>query len=589
MQAPRNLGSLAEAVAQAVLQDDVEPALAAALCSIFPAAAALRLSVLTGDSQVLASVGSLLTPGRLALALHPFSATVGGAAIAKRAPMYLTQETVAGLPCYDFEGDAVLSVSILQPGSQPTDTAPCIGALLLSFAAGVQPDAQHAGNLQLLAAVLAPCLGRAAAVLVEHCSLLIGAAASGAEAQAADELASHDSAGSHVSLTSSSAGEEEEVEREEVELRAGLERHTRQPAQAGAAVGGQGKAEGQPGWASGECRDDHKAAYLPQGPGSPPPSAVRLAATPGSEIQDAEAAQAAGAAAGTAAAHQAAAGAASSASSSSGAQSARRDAPASQAGGLMAAVVFGNSRSPGGAQPTSPSLGKGRAATRPACAVDSELATASSVGSCSGGGISLGKAPSQLLKVSSSGFGSAGGEAALAGGLSMWRLLRFAHPQLEQRFAAWHASQLARSDKTSLGLTAALQLALASRSSPGRLLAAQGAPLRLAALAGPLALLVLLHTRRSAYMRHRDALLAMLYLGCSARLCLQGPLQLLLFVCQTWPLLSWTSDTRAFPESLRCCLAFALAVVAPLVLLHRLELQARHKFLACLPSLSQPS
>lgn len=541
MQAPRNLGSQAEAVAQAVLQDDVEPALAAALRAIFPAAAALRsvgwqlvtcskqpapkapppvlppasptgsclpaslppscrLSVLTGDSQVLASVGSLLTPGRLALALHPFTATAAGAAIVRRAPMYLTQETVAGLPCYDFEGDAVLSVPILQPASQPTDAAPYMGALLLSFAAGVQLDARHAGNLQLLAAVLAPRLGRAAAVLVEHCSLLIGAAASGAEAQAADELASQGSAGSLVLLTGSSAGEEEEEEGVGLEGGPGVERHTRQPAQPRPAVGGQGKAEGQPGWASGECRDDHKAAYLPHGPGSPPPSAVRLAAPPGSDMQDAEAAQAAGAAAGTAAADQAAAGAVCSASSSAGAQSAWWDAPASQAGGLMAAVVFGNSRSPGGVQPTSPSLEKVRAATRPACAVGSELATGSSAGSCSGGGgsSSLGKAPSQLLKVSSSGFGSAGLEAALAGGLAKWRLLRFAHPQLEQRFAAWHASQLARSDETSLGLTGALQLSLAARSSPGRLLAAQGAPLRLAALAGPLALLVLLHTRRSA-------------------------------------------------------------------------------------------
>lgn len=49
-----------------------------------------------------------------------------------------------------------------------------------------------------------------------------------------------------------------------------------------------------------------------------------------------------------------------------------------------------------------------------------------------------------------------------------------------------------------------------------------------------------------------------------ARLCLQGPLQLLLFVCHTWPVLSWTSDTPAFPESLRCCLVSVASHTAQL-------------------------
>ena len=48
--------------------------------------------MVTGDPQVLASVGSLLGPGPLALALLPLHASAAGAAVVRRAPVFLTEE-----------------------------------------------------------------------------------------------------------------------------------------------------------------------------------------------------------------------------------------------------------------------------------------------------------------------------------------------------------------------------------------------------------------------------------------------------------------------------------------------------------------
>lgn len=49
--------------------------------------------MVTGDPQVLASVGSLLAPGPLALALLPVHASAAGAAVVRREPVYLTAES----------------------------------------------------------------------------------------------------------------------------------------------------------------------------------------------------------------------------------------------------------------------------------------------------------------------------------------------------------------------------------------------------------------------------------------------------------------------------------------------------------------
>lgn len=57
-----------------------------------------RVNVVTGDPQVLASVGSLLTPGGLSLALLPASASAAGAAVVRHAPIFLTQQTRWGAP-----------------------------------------------------------------------------------------------------------------------------------------------------------------------------------------------------------------------------------------------------------------------------------------------------------------------------------------------------------------------------------------------------------------------------------------------------------------------------------------------------------
>lgn len=51
-----------------------------------------RINVVTGDPQVLASVGSLLIPGPLALALLPLHASAAGAAVVRRAPVFLTED-----------------------------------------------------------------------------------------------------------------------------------------------------------------------------------------------------------------------------------------------------------------------------------------------------------------------------------------------------------------------------------------------------------------------------------------------------------------------------------------------------------------
>lgn len=54
---------------------------------------ARRVSLLTADPSVLACLGSLLTPGPLHLGLLPTGASVSGAAVMRRAPVYLTAET----------------------------------------------------------------------------------------------------------------------------------------------------------------------------------------------------------------------------------------------------------------------------------------------------------------------------------------------------------------------------------------------------------------------------------------------------------------------------------------------------------------
>ncbi len=51
-----------------------------------------RINVITGDPQVLASVGSLLAPSPLALSLLPLHASAAGAAVVRSAPVYLTEE-----------------------------------------------------------------------------------------------------------------------------------------------------------------------------------------------------------------------------------------------------------------------------------------------------------------------------------------------------------------------------------------------------------------------------------------------------------------------------------------------------------------
>lgn len=51
-----------------------------------------RLNVVTGDPQVLASVGSLLIAGPLALALLPLHASAAGAAVVRQGPVFLAEE-----------------------------------------------------------------------------------------------------------------------------------------------------------------------------------------------------------------------------------------------------------------------------------------------------------------------------------------------------------------------------------------------------------------------------------------------------------------------------------------------------------------
>lgn len=72
------------------------------------------MNVVTGDPQVLASVGSLLTAGPLALALLPLHASAAGAAVVRQGPVFLAEEGRQATDAYGWastheEGMALLS------------------------------------------------------------------------------------------------------------------------------------------------------------------------------------------------------------------------------------------------------------------------------------------------------------------------------------------------------------------------------------------------------------------------------------------------------------------------------------------------
>lgn len=310
------------------------------------------------------------------------------------------------------------AASTSNEGQRPQPLAGrCIGALLLSLPTPAQLDVQHASWLLALAAALAPGMAQAAAPLREQCNLILGVEEQQQRWQGEGrwQLGSEsegEGSGSELMLTDT---EEEGLEGEEQAALAA------QPA----------------GWVSGACRDT--GAEPPDDPGSASAALLAVQQSTG-DRQEAEAT-----AAGTGGERR---------PEQSADASGSLVAPASAA--VLAAQQGGaGSGAPEAPRqprqleqppPESPSASKARARAEAGLATIS-TSSASSTGSGAAGpstsaGLPHGGPPQELLKRSPA--ESEGSEASPLGqaGASWRRLLRFADPRLERRFALWHHAQL---------------------------------------------------------------------------------------------------------------------------------------------------
>ncbi|KAL4449549.1 hypothetical protein ABPG77_007193 [Micractinium sp. CCAP 211/92] len=397
-------GLLGEAVL-GCLQTEFAPQDVAALArSLFPTAATLRVSLLTGDPSVLASLGSLLVRGPLRLGLLPTGASAAGASVVRQAPVYLTAETreAQGLVCYDFEGGSVFALPLL------------------------------------LAAALAPGAAAAAAPLLSHCNLLLGVQAAERLVEGQEE---GEDTGSDVSveLTDSEEGEEGWEEGEGLAALGGGSDAGHEGA-AGAAAEAEG--ENVPplalSWAAGGCRSSTDEPH--EDPGAS--SAAMLAAP----LQESE---------GEPSGHS---------GSWQRAQQAKRtplpppESPA--AAKARARVEATRLEAPTAASSTAAGPYLAGKSSGPQSSLGS-LHTASSWGSeqlppakASPGSSEEGDSPQGAVRV----------PLERLAGATWHRLLRFADPRLEACFAARLAGERWKSDATSLGLCLALQLALLGSS-----------------------------------------------------------------------------------------------------------------------------
>lgn len=297
-------------------------------------------------------------------------------------------ESRRALPaCYDFpiDGSTAALFSLPIPAG-PGQQGLCLGALTLAFKEPGELDGPHARNLLLLSRALAaaaPSLEAAAAPLLQQCSLVLGCDVlpSAAEAEAAEAGSSASS--SELLFLTDSEGEEEALGGPEEEE--GMEESEAQ--------------REAPQWAAGSCRD--RSPQPPEDPGS---GAAALAVPSGGTAAPAAVAML-----------------------------------AQHAGG-------GSSRSRGQlTESESPSAIKARAKTL----LIPRLSTGASASSAAESQATFPdvqqvppspRKPSPSLSETSS---SAAGEALAAEAGATWRrLLRFADPQLERRFALWHYGQL---------------------------------------------------------------------------------------------------------------------------------------------------
>ncbi|KAL4421552.1 hypothetical protein ABPG75_010843 [Micractinium tetrahymenae] len=630
---PEAVAALLGEAVRRCLRTEVAPGGVAALArGLFPHAASLRVSLLTGDPSVLACLGSLLAPGPLRLALLPTGASAAGAAVLRRAPIYLTAEIreTQGLACYDFEGGSVFALPLLEtPGVVPLEAAAgvaeqqgtspaappeaqaaqqaqqaqqprCVGAVLLSFPAAApaarQPpaglDAAHARNLQLLAAALAPGAAAAAAPLLGQCDLLLGvqpAGRPGAEEEEDDEEGS--SSDVSVMLTDSEGEEEEAWEEGGVAAPGGSRAAASEHAAAAAAAEAEGEQPLAPPlpWAAGACRGGSDEP--PEDPGA---SSAAVLAAPAQHESEGE-------------------------PSGHGGSRWQRAQHAQQAPLPL---------------PESPSVAKARARVE-AARLEAAAAPHPAASSVSSGGAqsslgSLHTASSWSLQHQPAKVSPGPSEEEsdsprsveevplerLAG--ATWaRLLRFADPRLEACFADRLAAELwkartgdcfgqgwlagavgqyagalvhslaLQSDATTLSLCLALQLALlCSSSTLGGAQPGWGTPLALAFTA---AVLALVFAAKPFYLRHRDGLVLLLtWLGWAwwqwpqglltrSRLCVQAQLQGLLIGTAAASLLRGCVAPVPGAPMVALSLAFSLL---PLMGLSHLESRARRCFLA---------